>query len=269
MDAEHHGRVWLHSHEFYEIVYIERGFSLHSYENTTAILSAGDLFIIRPGEVHAYTAAHHTKLMNLLFLPEALGPLIDELRALPGASVIFSEEGGRFGRVRLDLSERPGVEEALRRIRAEELGHRAGAKLNLRLLLAGFLVALIRFARDHDIGAPGPEERTYLPNIRRALRHIEEHYARHLPVREIAQASGLLPDYFARRFRDILGAPPAEYLKNYRLAEAMDMLAETDLSVAQVAEGSGFPDPANFSRQFRLCVGMSPTEFKQRQLIKL
>ena len=84
MDTEHHGKVWLHSHSFFEIVYIDKGFSMHSCNDETTILTSGDLFAIRPGEVHAYISAHHTYLYNCLFNTEALEGVLSELVKLPG-----------------------------------------------------------------------------------------------------------------------------------------------------------------------------------------
>ena len=91
MDIEHHGKVWLHSHSFYEIVYIDKGFSMHSCNEETTILTSGDLFTIRPGEIHSYISAHHTFLYNCLFYKEALEGLSGEITKLPGINRVLGE----------------------------------------------------------------------------------------------------------------------------------------------------------------------------------
>lgn len=106
MDTEHHGKVWLHSHSFFEIVYIDKGFSMHSYNDETTILTSGDLFAIRPGEVHAYISAHHTYLYNCLFYIEALGEASSELVKLPGMNQILGQRQSKWEKLHLDFTER-------------------------------------------------------------------------------------------------------------------------------------------------------------------
>ena len=60
---------WNHSHNFYEFVYVTDGFSLHSYNNGTSILTGGDLFAIYPGDIHSYIAAYNAEIYNILFYP--------------------------------------------------------------------------------------------------------------------------------------------------------------------------------------------------------
>jgi transcriptional regulator GlxA family with amidase domain len=54
-----------------------------------------------------------------------------------------------------------------------------------------------------------------------------------------------------------------EYVMKTRLAAAKDMLLSTDLSIGEVAERSGFPSLAYFSRTFKSKIGMTPSKFKR------
>lgn len=89
--TEHNGRIGKHSHDFYEIIYITDGFTLHSLNGTMNILVTGDLLFIKPGETHSYINAYQTKLYNLLFMTDALGSFRSELSSLPGLSEMFDE----------------------------------------------------------------------------------------------------------------------------------------------------------------------------------
>ena len=86
-EAEHDGRLMSHTHEFYEIVYVADGFTLHSSAGRVNMLVTGDLFFVRPGEEHSYINAYRTKLYNLIFTADELGSELTELSKLPGLDV--------------------------------------------------------------------------------------------------------------------------------------------------------------------------------------
>lgn len=66
-----------------------------------------------------------------------------------------------------------------------------------------------------------------------------------------------------REFRAAYGLPIATYLKEYRLKKAMQLLAETDESIAFVAEAVGYETQAKFAAAFRTMTQMSPTQYRR------
>lgn len=55
-----------------------------------------------------------------------------------------------------------------------------------------------------------------------------------------------------------------EYLKSCRMANAKQMLAETECSMGEIVERCGFSDGSNFSREFRKLTDMSPSDFRKK-----
>ena len=92
--AEHHGRIRAHSHEFFEIVYVVDGFTLHSAGGAINLLVAGDLFFVKPGEEHSYINAYQTKLYNLIFNKAELGSFASEMAGLPGLDDMLGDDPG-------------------------------------------------------------------------------------------------------------------------------------------------------------------------------
>lgn len=262
MDTEHHGKVWLHSHSFFEIVYIDKGFSMHSYNDETTILTSGDLFAIRPGEVHAYISAHHTYLYNCLFYIEALGEASSELVKLPGMNQILGQRQSKWEKLHLDFTERREVLLYLEKMKWEQVNRGIGWGINMRSLLTGFLVLYSRLYSNH-YGNSNINNKAHLPYIHNALKFIEENYQRDLLMKEMADSVNLSPDYISRQFKSAVGLSPIEYLRNFRIAKAMEKLKTTDLTVAEIGESVGFRDISHFSRQFKQVVGVSPTVFRK------
>jgi len=67
-----------------------------------------------------------------------------------------------------------------------------------------------------------------------------------------------------RRFRDVVGRSPLEEIRKAHTDRAKYLLAETDLSMSQVAEKSGFSNAAWLSKTFRALAGETPTLYRER-----
>ena len=65
-----------------------------------------------------------------------------------------------------------------------------------------------------------------------------------------------------QRFRAVLGLSPIRYLTEWRMHVAADLLASTDLTVAQVARRAGYDSQEAFSRAFKRRMGSAPTTWR-------
>ena len=68
---------------------------------------------------------------------------------------------------------------------------------------------------------------------------------------ELASLTGLSPAHFCRAFAVSTGSPPHRWMIQHRLERARDLLAVTDIAVAEVAAAIGYDDPSYFARLFR------------------
>jgi AraC-like DNA-binding protein len=68
-------------------------------------------------------------------------------------------------------------------------------------------------------------------------------------------------------FKQFTGLTPIEYIKNVRLAKAVDLLRLPGISVANVAMEVGFEDPGYFARQFKQVLGISPSVYQRENSI--
>lgn len=98
--------------------------------------------------------------------------------------------------------------------------------------------------------------------IRRAVEFMQTHLDRDLPLKEIAAASYLSPYHFARLFKKLTGTTPHAYLAGIRTARAKNLLAESDLSVGEIAARVGYASPSHFTKAFRQMTGLAPREFR-------
>ena len=99
--------------------------------------------------------------------------------------------------------------------------------------------------------------------LRRIRDYVEEHLAENIELETLADIARLSKWHFARAFKQSVGTPPHFYLIQRRLEKAQELLAETNLSLAQIALKSGFSDQSHFSRRFRILLGVTPTSFRR------
>ena len=79
----------------------------------------------------------------------------------------------------------------------------------------------------------------------------------------MADAAGLSVFHFSRVFAHAMGVSPYRYLAERRIMRAKNLLAQDQLSVAEIGQICGVANPAHFSTAFSKAVGMSPSTFRR------
>jgi len=91
---------------------------------------------------------------------------------------------------------------------------------------------------------------------------IGQRYGEALTLAAIAKHANVHSTTASRAFRSVLGISVMEYLTRYRLARAMQRLAETDDSILDIADDCGFGSAARFYEVFKRQTGMTPRHFR-------
>ena len=72
--------------------------------------------------------------------------------------------------------------------------------------------------------------------------------------------------YFLRLFWRYMGTTPYNYLVNFHITQAKELLVLTDHSVSEIAQKVGFGDASNFSTRFAKATGQSPLQYRKSAL---
>ncbi len=90
---------------------------------------------------------------------------------------------------------------------------------------------------------------------------FDQHLDEALNLDDVAGQAGISRRQMERLFNRHIGKTPKQYLMDLRLQRARALMAETDLSVSEVAAACGFEAVSHFSKRFRERFGMSPYAF--------
>lgn len=86
-------------------------------------------------------------------------------------------------------------------------------------------------------------------------------------VKYFAEKCFLSPNYFGDLVKKETGKTPQEYIQAKVIDLAKELLMDTKLSVAQVADRLGFEYSQHFNRYFKRSVGLTPTEYRKQQAV--
>lgn len=106
-------------------------------------------------------------------------------------------------------------------------------------------------------------EKGNVRELRKAIRFIKENYSQPITAAQIAAEANLNATYFGHLFKKKTGMNLLDYVTNYRITIAQELLLETDLPISEVAERSGFRDQRYFSKRFKQLTGKTPREYRK------
>ncbi len=107
--------------------------------------------------------------------------------------------------------------------------------------------------------APGVDE----GRIKQMLTYIQSHYQEKLELKDIASAAGISERECSRCFTKSLGLTPFQYVMNYRIRRAAELLSETNQPVAEIAYATGFFSNSYFGKTFKSLLGITPNEYRK------
>jgi AraC-like DNA-binding protein len=99
--------------------------------------------------------------------------------------------------------------------------------------------------------------------IARAVDIMRRDFATPLKMEDVARACGQSLRQLQRRFQSAFGISPQEFLIRTRVTEAMKLIEDSRLSMAQIAARCGFVDASSLAQHFRRRVGRTPAECRK------
>ena len=128
-------------------------------------------------------------------------------------------------------------------------------------LLIVFFIYLLQHHENHiEIPVKHADDASQIPQI---LIYIEDHY-RDVTLKTLAEAFHFSTAYLSRLIKANTGQNFTSILRVIRLKKACQMLCETNLSIASIAEELGYTSQEHFIRTFKASFLLSPTQYRKQ-----
>jgi AraC family cel operon transcriptional repressor len=240
-----------HTHDFYEVFYVDGGSGWHLIEGEQRRLLPGMLTLVRESDVHAFSAeGHELRLANLAF---AKGDWTSLFRRY------FADH---LDPMQLDARERT------RMLNAHDHQH-----------LRRSISRMARATRDHALldhylidvmwmwlrSADSKVESGMAPGwLLSAVEHLRRPDQLRYGTAALAELAGRSPEHVARAAKRWLGKTPTELLNEARMEHAGHLMVTTGLDILDVANDCGLPNLGHFYRLFGARYGFTPRQYRLR-----
>ena len=236
-----------HIHNHMELFYIVGGRGKFLIEDQEYPVNVNNIVIVNPNVTHTEVSVNAQPLEYIVL-------------GIEGIELATSENSnGQF--CILDHLESAEISGCLRNILREMEQKSTGYE---DVCQAYMEILVIRLMRNTALSVPS-EPQTISGNRQCAAvrRYIDLHFKESLTLEQLAQEAHMNKFYLSHAFKREYGVSPINYMITKRIEESKYLLAETDLSLSQIAQLLGFSSLSYFSQVFRRTQSVSPLEFRQ------
>lgn len=265
-----YGKIGMHCHDFYELNVVIKGTGKHYVGERVFEVSNGSVFIIPPFIKHGYSFTEENfSVFHILFTDRFFDKYQSELNGISGYNVFFDIEPY--------LRLKTGVPELIHSLNAEKFDElsdifklldRYEKQRNSSEQKKEFLVLFVISSICENINYESTRvhgDNHELFYIMKATEYLQNNYDKKITTAELCDVTNMSRSTLFRNFRKYYDTTPTEYLTDFRIKQAENMLASTDKSIAVIAHDCGFFDSSHFIRTFKKITNLSPFKYRSAE----
>ena len=231
----------------YQLIYISSGRVRFYFNSEEHIISKDNMVLFRPGEPQIYhlISSEKPEIYWVHFTGSDVEQILDYYQ-LPKDQNVF------YAGTKLDY---PWLyNQMIQELQLKRVNFANALTLNLQHI---FLTINRYLQEKNKIGTE------MLAVIEQATHYFYENYNKNIIIEDYAKKCNVTSHWFSQSFKKITKCTPMQYIISLRITSAMNMLDNTDQSIAQIAEAVGYDNPLYFSRIFKKHAGISPSEYRK------
>ena len=253
------------SHDFWELVYADKGDLICSIEDNEIVLKEGEVIFHKPSVIHAHRAdgkrAPNVFIISFECKNEAMRYFEDRKMAVDKSLLRFIFAIIEESKKTFDL---PYFAPELKKMKLLENPTLGGQQL-IKNYLELLLINLMRNETEKN-----SSEAVFLPSERfderisdRVIGYMNEHISEKLSVDDVCAILHYNKSYVFRQFKKTTGSSLMAYFTQMKVRKAKELLRETDLSVSDISDKLAFDDPNYFSKTFKRVTGYTPSVYRK------
>lgn len=252
-----------HWHDELEAVFVDRGSAVFSIDGARCVLHAGQGIFINAGALHETNSADALcQMHSIVFHPRFVGGSRDSVFWQNYLQPMLSASALRY--IPLDGAD-PWSQEAAEQIEAAWqacVSESPGFEFQVRSALS-WLIYLLSSHRPAASAALPERLRRSGERVKVMLQFIQSRYEEELTTAQIAGSALVSESECLRCFRAVLSTTPIQYLRQFRIQKASELLENTNTKISEIGARCGFQEMGYFARTFRAFRGCTPSEYRQ------
>jgi AraC-like DNA-binding protein len=267
------GANWLNWHEHLEMILPVSGSGRFRAGEQTVEFEPGDLLLVDNLKMHGMVdlRSEHKSLV-IYFLPEFIYNVGSCQSDATFLSPFLERAETAQPILRHTDSLAAPVHEALMRLvtaffQSDSVEDRqAGCKLHLLEMLFHLRR---HFELQGTVSAGYAQQRQRVQRLKRLFEYLNAHYAQKILLSDAAALVGMSETRFKEFFKRATGHTFTQHLIHLRLNRASQLLRDTDHSMAEIAQQTGFCDQSHFDNRFKGSFHLSPKDYRTRHRDKV
>lgn len=240
-----------HIHKTFIIGLVDNGERFLKVGEENVRVPSGEMFIINPGRVHSCGSGgpngHSYRILSLP--PEHMRVFASQVSGRREEVPFFSQTQCRDRKLAKEFHR---LFETIRDPDSD-----IQVQTHTCSFFSGMCIRLASFSPRDSHAGQGKW------SIEKACEYMRGRFGSNVSLEELADEACLSPYHFQREFKRYLGITPHEYLTDFRVAKAKEMLSRPG-DIADIAASLGFFDQSHFSRVFKKMVGVSPGKYRDK-----
>jgi len=256
----------MHEQEFYEINIIIKGSGMHYIKENRIHTKVGDVFIIPPYTDHGYYGGTGFDVYHILLSNEFMNRYSLELQQLPAFYTLFGAEPLMRSTTKTPLhlslssnqlkSAMPLLD-ILQTYTNYSDPYECFKSTHTTMSILMYLCEIYSYNFSQNKTLNKDE------SFMKTLSYIHAHYSEKITLDYLVSLSQMSRSAFINKFKKICNCPPLTYLNKTRVNEAEKLLLNSNISITEVAERTGFYDCSHFAKTFTTLKGISPFSFRK------
>ena len=254
----------IHWHKEMEIIRVQDGVGSFCINGEIYNASKGDIIFIGPYANHSIQRFANASMTidAILFNVEMLIASIPDICSLLYLTPLLKGEHTAPVILRPSNKLYPSFDQSLTTIMyslpAEERGYELSIKANLFWLL--YHLYKNNLIRTDKSGSENKSHQT----IKAALDYIRKNFAKDFSIADLAVECGYSETYLMKLFKKYTGITCIDYINNYRMNKAGEMLISGNEQIIDVAFSCGYSNISYFNKLFKEAYEMTPKEFRRQ-----
>lgn len=236
-----------HYHDFFELYYLESGERYHIIRDSMYEIHSGQFVIFAPYVMHHSYGAENVPFKRILiyFRPSQLqSPEL--LKAVEAGSGVYTA----------DVKNRFSIHQLMELILQEEENDSPFKDEYMHSLLNQLLVTILR-------RVPKPDQHVKQTLVGQVIDYIHNNYYEDITLDLLSRRFYVSTYYLCREFKRCTNRTIIQYINVTRIMNAQRKIMETDKSITEIGNLTGFSNITHFNRVFRQYAGLSPSQYRK------